>query len=270
MYKTIKVELSYGCNLRCSFCGIQSTPDLKPHFMTMETFEHVLKRVGEDPRKLTISFSLRGEPTLNPDYLEFVQRASFVAHKIIMVTNGTQLTCQKVNELFVAGLDALHIDVYNDRGERLIKDVILNGDRSLYDVALYGVKKIWTHKGLVSICDERKTRQNNTRALHNWAGANKSNQAFLETIPRSSPCAEPLKMITIRHDGTYALCCHTWNDIGTFGNVSEFSFQEHYNGLLYKQIAREIMTEYGRENVKSCQYCNVKSSFAHMFRRAVK
>lgn len=269
MYKTIKVELSYGCNLRCPFCGIQSMPkgDDWSRLMSEETIDQIAHRIAEDPKKLTVSFSLRGEPTLNPLYMYAIARLSTVAHKIFLVTNGTTLKSQDdINTMFIAGLDGLHIDVYSQKVADFVAKLESNW---LYEVAPYGAKKVWTTKRLVSICDERETRQKNTRALHNWAGANDRFQEPYEPIPRMSPCAEPLKMITIRHDGTYALCCHTWNDKTEFGSVYGKSLREHYDCDSYKRIARAVMVEGGRTARNECRLCNVKSPFAHMFKRAV-
>lgn len=270
MYKTLKVELSYGCNLRCDFCGIQSMPT--PHTewakrMKKETIDAIAKRIEEDPKKLTVSFSLRGEPTLNPLYLYAIERLRAVADKVFLVTNGTLLNdVGDVDSMFLAGLDGLHIDVYTDAVARFVKTLPQHGP--LYDVKPYGTDKVWTRKHLVSICDERETRQKNTRALHNWAGANRTYET--EPVPRMSPCAEPLKMLTIRHDGSYALCCHSWNDKVLFGNVREKSLREHYESDSYKGIARQVMVEGGRTARPECKLCNVKSPFAHMFRRAVQ
>lgn len=267
MYKTVKVELSYGCNLRCEFCGIQSEEKRAPLFMDERTINTAIEHVAEDPRNLTVSFSLRGEPTLNPLYLKAVRLAASCAHRVVMVTNGTTLTTEALDALFLAGLDALHVDVYTPQVRRFIDGLKTN---PLYDVADYGQEnKIWTGaSGAVIVCDERESRQNNTRALHNWAGANMRFCAP-EELPREAPCAEPLKMITIRYDGSYALCCHSWQDKITFGTVREYGLLAHYNNEKYLSIAKAVMRKGGRSGVLSCRLCNVKSPFAHMFKRAV-
>lgn len=268
MYKTIKVELSYGCNMRCSFCGIQSEPKLVPKLMTEETMTAIFQRIAEDRRRLTVSFSLRGEPTLNPAYLDAIQQASIVAHRVIMVTNGTLISARNVTDMFSAGLDALHIDVYNDTAAKLVE--CLPND-STFVVRRYGGKnKIWTTRiPIVVVCDERDSRQNNTRALHNWAGANKNNQRLNEEIPRQAPCAEPLKMITIRHDGSYGLCCQTWNDLLELGSVRDASPEELYYSETYQKLCTAIMQRGGRAHSYACKSCNVKSPYAFMFRRAI-
>lgn len=266
MYKFVKVELTYGCNLRCHFCGIQSQSRDRPiYYMGRDTLDVIVQRVKEDP-KVTVSFSLRGEPTLNPLYYCAVREVAKYAKKTILVSNGANLDQAAIKELFSAGLSALHIDVYNNETAKMVASLTPHN----FAIERYepGGRKVWTDKGLVSICDERKQRDKKTRALHNWAGANRMNEKEGEVIPRQSPCAEPLKMITVRHNGMYALCCHTWNDVAYFKDIRQHSFAEHYNSEDYKGTCRLLM-ENKRAALHSCKNCNVKSPFAHMFKRAV-
>jgi radical SAM protein with 4Fe4S-binding SPASM domain len=184
-----------------------------------------------------------------------------------MVTNGTQLTMGKVRELFDAGLQALHIDIYNSKAEKFVQVLSLHQE-DYPPIVNYGRYKVWTtnHKCIV-ICDERRERDHSTRALHNFAGDAKP-AYWTGNIPRQSGCAEPLKMITIRHDGTYALCCHTWQDRQTFGNVKDLSLEDMYYNKHRIEMCRQLLNG-DRYRHLSCNHCNVKSPFAHMFERAV-
>ena len=125
----VQIELVEGCNLACSFCGIQQIRDngadgptwthgknsKEYKFMTRNTLLDVLtsiKRSGWNPR---FEFAMHGEPTMHPEYCVFIQstRQYFPKASIMMTSNGGGLlsnVSNKVNELMEAGLNVLFLD----------------------------------------------------------------------------------------------------------------------------------------------------------------
>lgn len=269
MYKLIKIEATYGCNLRCKFCGIQCGEPKKPAFMSMETVERIAENLVEDRmrtgKRRVVSISLRGEPTLNPNLPLIVRTLAPHCKSLFVVSNGTIRDAQYYLDLLKLGATAIHIDIYNREAERLIDDILEVSPEKvvLYDPA--SGASVW--KGVrdkIVALDERESRDKNTRALHNWSG----DGAIAQPV-RTAPCAESLKYITIRHDGTYALCCNVWKDKVTFGNVRNRTFSEMYYSAEHTVACKTIMVAYGRLQYEPCSACSVKSPFAHMFKKAI-
>jgi len=85
--KKIYIELTNRCNLRCAFC-----PPVRREAgaMTPAQFQLVLEKLSSTPGHLY--FHLMGEPTLHPNFAEFL-RAAAAAHRTVnLTTNGTALS----------------------------------------------------------------------------------------------------------------------------------------------------------------------------------
>lgn len=268
MFKTIKIEPTYGCNLKCSFCAGTYEEKQSPMFMSIETVSVIKKQMVSErlPVKVTVSFSLRGEPTLNPNLIELISVFG-KDYRTILATNGTQLTRSYVVELFKAGLDGIHIDVYNEATLSFLKELKKDNLSGVPQVRAYSSEtSVWSGNNGIVVCDERKTRDKGTRKLHNWGGA--LPKELWQVPVKNAVCAEPLKNITIRYDGTYALCCQTWHDKITFGNVREAPILSHYVSQNYRKVISTLLLE-GRYNVDACKDCNVFSMYAHTFIKQV-
>ena len=87
----LETYLSYGCNLRCSFCG-----NMSPLSCGIESKETLLQSIEAWGQRFRPGcFALGGgEPLLHPDFMEIVAAAcrSFPDSVIAVLTNGTLLT----------------------------------------------------------------------------------------------------------------------------------------------------------------------------------
>lgn len=84
IYPTLYLDLTYKCNLQCRFCynPQRDLPD-----MDLKYFEEVCRRL---PRPVLFRF-LGGEPTLHPNFFDFLKIANKYRHTPSFVTNGTML-----------------------------------------------------------------------------------------------------------------------------------------------------------------------------------
>ena len=100
----LQIELTEGCNLACSFCGIQSirtngasgpenihgkasSPYKFLSVKTMQTITDQLKKAQWSPR---IEFAMHGEPTMHPFYHEVIAhfRKELPRASLMMTSNG--------------------------------------------------------------------------------------------------------------------------------------------------------------------------------------
>src|SRR4030066_89778 len=98
----IQIELTEGCNLMCSFCGVhgirQSAGMYK--FMTIDIAIKIVSLLqsshGWNPR---IEFAMHGEPTLNPNFVEIIKLFNTLNMPLMLCTNGAGLLIDTQNKI---------------------------------------------------------------------------------------------------------------------------------------------------------------------------
>lgn len=109
------------CNFRCNYCGyslgyekMKEKYNFNPEFMTMDTFEEIVKQIKKFPRKLKLlSLTGQGEPLLNKNLPKMVKMAkeADIAERIEIITNASLLTKEMADGLIEGGLDTLRISM---------------------------------------------------------------------------------------------------------------------------------------------------------------
>lgn len=100
-FENIYVDLTYKCNMQCPLCY---NPQRDLPSMTIEYFEEVCARL---PSRVTFRF-LGGEPTLHPQFFEFLKIANKYRHVPSFVSNGIMLN----DKSFVGELSRLKFPFY--------------------------------------------------------------------------------------------------------------------------------------------------------------
>jgi molybdenum cofactor biosynthesis enzyme MoaA len=80
-FVSLGVDLTYRCNMSCTYCynPLRSLAD-----MELSYFEEVCRRL---PRRVHFKF-LGGEPTLHPEFMEFIRAARRHTHHVTVLSNG--------------------------------------------------------------------------------------------------------------------------------------------------------------------------------------
>lgn len=91
-YMSIAVDLTYACNMACTFCY---NPDRTIPEMDLDYFKQVCERLPD--RKVLWKF-LGGEPTLHPDFLEFIKTAYGRGDHVYFSSNGIKYTDNRFME----------------------------------------------------------------------------------------------------------------------------------------------------------------------------
>ena len=237
------MELTEGCNLACSFCGIQQIRDngadgpswthgknsKEYKFMTKETLYSIINTVKNSNWNPRFEFAMHGEPTMHPEYKEFIHivRTSLPKASIMMTSNGGGLLGDvntKVNELMEAGLNILFLDNY----ERIrIVDKIKQKYNGTYQVIEYPQnpegnphKRKKPHEKIIVVGADLTIATSGTHAqVSNHAGS-----AFpLNHNQQGKRCAKPFRELSVRWDGNVAVCCNDWTGIYKCGNVNDYA-----------------------------------------------
>ena len=202
IYSTLRiVEISVvdSCNRTCSFCPHD---DINYTFRygraDLKLFETISNQLIERDYTGYIAICGYGEPTMYKQLIEAVSILRKTKAKIDLITNGELLTKQKVNELFLAGLDILTISLYEEQYIEHTNKLVEGLHESQYLIRNRYLNQI-------SVVNRREI-------LHNHGD-----------IERTSECWLPSYKMLINHDGNVLLCCNDWTRTNTYGNVYQQS-----------------------------------------------
>lgn len=114
---TVLVEPTNICNLKCIMCEAKCTVEAginEAEYLLPEQFEIILNKL--DGHITNVVFQGDCEPTLSPYLEELVKCAKKHTEQIAIVTNGTALTQERIENLIEAGVTwfALSIDDYRE------------------------------------------------------------------------------------------------------------------------------------------------------------
>lgn len=108
----VDLELSAACNMQCPMCYTiteEFKSQVKKLLMERELWQKIVRECARG-NVFSLRLSLRGEPTLHPDFVEAVRYAKDLGIKeVSTLTNGLRLTPEMFGELVAAGLDWLTI-----------------------------------------------------------------------------------------------------------------------------------------------------------------
>lgn len=280
----VTIELTEGCNLRCSFCavaGIQEKQGKGYRFMEPATITSIAEQVRELGWNCRIGYAMRGEPTMHPDYVGMIQRVTDVlpkAHQTMLTNAGGLLRkpgpVDNVTGLFNAGLAVLGLDNYE--GVKLVPRVLealsergplrnsvkhrLGFTYYRYPEDLAGnphQRRPRGTKTLVCIRDIAAQDADKKIGTHgkifNYAGVGAPKNDKM----RGKKCHHPFRQIAIRVDGSVAICCNDWRGEYVCGNVLTEGIEKIWQGPAFG-AAREMLY-HGKREMGPCVGCDHRS-----------
>ncbi len=135
----LQIRCTTVCNMRCDFCST-SANDSKKHptnFIVdipylLEEVERIAEFKGDN---LIIFLDSVGEPTSHPQFVDLVKGLKKIKQvkEIIVITNGTLLTKERIDALEKAGLDRINMSFHAMNPELAKK---------LFGMESYDVKKV--------------------------------------------------------------------------------------------------------------------------------
>jgi radical SAM protein with 4Fe4S-binding SPASM domain len=261
----LQVELTEGCSLRCSFCGVNGirgkANDLK--FMSVGMagrIVYLLKHDGWLPR---IEFAMHGEPSLSPNMAEilgiFRRRLPRRAH-LMMISNGQGFVKDPTSSIDSAleYLNVLALDWYeNVQTVPRILERYRGRHTPLYypqnpDGNPHRRRKPGGHD-LVVVQDIAVASKGTHATLNNHAGcgAPKNDSAA------GKRCAKPFREMSIRWDGNVAICCNDWTGAYKCGNVLDSTLEEIWNGPALAAARKKLYR--GQRTFGPCRGCDALS-----------
>jgi len=136
----LQVRCTSFCNMNCSFCSTAAGPYSKEHKTNyivdidylIEEVERVAKIKGD---KLIIFLDSVGEPTSHPDFVKLVEKLKKIKEvsEVIVITNGTLLTKEKIGALENAGLTRINLSLHSLDDKK---------SKGLFGMVNYNIKRI--------------------------------------------------------------------------------------------------------------------------------
>lgn len=267
---SLQIELCEGCNLACSFCGINGIRD-KPgkvyKTMTEETLVSLMTQVRELGWNPRCEFAMHGEPTMHPDYARMIEIA-YTIHprlQLMMTTNGGGLirgegAYSNITKLFHNGLDILALDDYD--GVKIIGKIRPHLEEICHDLAIDlfeyprdpgGNPHRRVSGPFITVIEDISRSGSGTHShLSNHSGS----AAPLSFEQAGKRCHRPFRELSVRWDGNVALCCDDWTGKYHCGNIRDGLLKVWHSKEF--DAARRMLVQ-GRREFAPCYGCTAKS-----------
>jgi MoaA/NifB/PqqE/SkfB family radical SAM enzyme len=141
--RTVSLEVTHGCNLRCAFCESHGPTIEKPitarrvyaggrRTMDLATVTRLARDLRREGTTL-IELSGKGEPTTHPQFVQFVNAIKDAGLECALVTNGTTAPPDLVATMIARGFDRLTVSLNAGSPEVYAR---VNGRDELWDRAV--------------------------------------------------------------------------------------------------------------------------------------
>jgi len=269
----IQCEMVEGCNLYCTFCGLQGIRTLKEKnfkFMSVETMGSLSQQIADLGWNPRIEWAMHGENTLHPNYVELVytMRKHNPKLSLMMTSNGGGLLrnpgpVKNIEALFDAGLNILALDDYkNVQIVPRIREAIF-AEGGLKNIEFYdypaqreGNPHIRAKPGkrMVVVIEDISTAGKGTHSLiNNHAGAGSP----LNNNAAGKRCAKPFRELSVRWDGSVAICCNDWRGKHKCGNIVTDGLYNVWQSDAFG--AARVKLYHGQRDFGACNGCDALS-----------
>lgn len=268
----VQIELVEGCQLRCNFCGLNGIRGKENDFKFMSlglACDLAYKIKQEWGKSLPrIEFAMHGEPSFHPELVEaicgFRQILGKKAH-LMMTSNGggflrdpIRLVDGVLEDLNVLALDWYEgvkivpklMEAYRAQGSHIPsyypQDPMANPHRR---------RKPDEHD-LVIVQDIEMATMGTHSVINNHAGCG-APKVDVDHPSQFKRCAKPFREMSIRWDGSVAICCNDWRGEFKCGSVASMALEEVWNGEAM-QAARKYLY-HGQRTIGPCKGCDALS-----------
>jgi len=270
---SIQLELTEGCNRRCSFCGIHSLyrekGDVKYRFMTKDIARKIARNLNDWLGKIRLEFALQGEPLLNPNANEIFQifRDEFPKCQIMTTSNvdplrkGAGFDKGKILALFKSGVNILVADYYGEKWDMSYANFVKNLQNDFVKVLDFYEDKppVWKYVSPTAsyiVAIDNTEQRNFFRDMNNQAGNTNPDLIQIKNdMPQMKKCHLPFREMSIKFDGTVMMCCMDWQRESIMGNFPDVTFEEIWNGDQFNKV-RKLLYMKRRDLLSPCDRCN--------------
>jgi len=243
----IEISESGICNRKCSFCP-RSAPNFydKKEFISNSLHEKLCIELKELNYMGTIRYSGFVEPLLDKNIFKLISsvREYLPKSNIELVTNGDPLNLNRLNKLFVSGLNRILISAYDSKEdakklEDLCKKANLTTEQYIVRHRYYS------------------ENQDFGITLSNRAGLMENAEYKIDSLkePLKKPCYIPSYTFFLDYQGDVLMCPHDWGKKLMLGNLIKDKFLDIW--FSKKSINVRKLLNSSNRNFSPCNVCDV-------------
>jgi radical SAM protein with 4Fe4S-binding SPASM domain len=242
-----EISVTGLCNRKCPFCP-RANPEVYPNvneYIAPRLHTKMMSELGELQYKGLIVYSGYSEPLLHKELDRLVGEARRLcpASRLEIYTNGDFLNADLLRRLFEAGVNSVHVSLYD-------------GPHQIEHFSKMRVEARVTDRQFV-LRERYLLDQGAGMHLSNRAGMIDFEQMNVRPLkqPLSRQCYLPFYMMMIDHTGEVFLCSHDWVKKYVVGDLNRQTIVEVWNGPRLREVRKSLAV--GDRRFGPCAKCDV-------------
>jgi radical SAM protein with 4Fe4S-binding SPASM domain len=233
--EAVEIEINSACNMACSYCPNSVEQRKEKGQMSVETYTLIMDQLVELNFQGRISYDFYNEPMLCTNLELFVEMTNtkLPKSKIIIYTNGTKLTEEKLKELVSLGVCEFVVTEHESeqRGHDFFTSVYKNMDPKFKPYVLF--------------------QKHSEIQLFNRGGV----LPHLGAAEVLLPCQIPANIMTITVKGNVLPCFEDFHQNHEMGNVHDTHLRDIWAGEKFEQFRKDLARGL-RHKYEACKGCN--------------
>lgn len=238
------------CNRSCSFCPNAHGARKTGNMMLPQVFHTLLRQLEEIEYKGRLSPYLMNEPLMDRRIFDIIRvaRDVFDDNTLYLSTNGDMLRGYTLELLQAAGLDLLHINLYDDKTRRKRRREYF--EREIHSIP--GVEQRQDNTPMRTETLQVYIKDVGESSPEHW---NRGGNVQVKARHRKKRCQLPFTQMYINYLGQAVLCCSDYYFEVVMGNIMTEHIAdiwmneryEHYHHHLWKGETQDLTL---------CKTCN--------------
>jgi len=276
----VRIETSTHCNAGCVFCP-WPTDDFtrKKEIMSVDDYKFYVDKIRQElPDQITeTTISGFGEAFTDPTLLEKIRYAKSTGIGVHVLTNGSYLTEEIIDELYEIGILSLRVSIHTTNEESYKKVMNYRSNRFTLDKVMksmnYAIENKPKETEIVIppiIVEENRNDVDKLIddfgdkvsleiwAPHNWV--DKKDYRSKDTPLMHDSCGRPFSgPIQVQVDGDIIMCCFDFNNEMVLGNFKDQTLEEIYSleeDNLFSEIHKHHSAGTCGESNLACNNCD--------------
>ena len=267
----VQIEPSSICNFRCIMCyqKDRSFSDKENNFMGFMKYDLFKKIIDEISGKVeAITFASRGEPTLNKQFIKFLEycKDKFVAIKIN--TNLSTLNNDLARSFFENNVQTIVISA-DDADKESYEKIRIKGkfEKLISNINLLNnIKKDYPNsKTIIRVSGVKINQKQDIQKMKKIYGKFTDSVAFVNYLPWESSyeneenkikeaCSDLWKRMFVWYDGKMNPCDYDYKSILSKANYNEINIKNYWNSDHYNSIRNKHFNS-ERDKIIPCNTC---------------
>lgn len=269
------IEPTNFCNFSCPICPNRKYAREDKGYMSWELFIKIIEDIREYANVIQLYWM--GEPLLHKQIFQMIDYCKENTHaKVMMSTNGSLLSRSVTDRLLATKIDEIIISMDAYDSQEIYSKIRTGGNLSKLNENVEYLLKVnrdanivlqfidmYINKGEKESFVNKWSRYNcivNVQCIYSWANQFPSlNLTSDNTSPvkykKRVPCEDLWKKVSIRWDGTLALCCFDWSSKVEIGNINSTPLLELWNSSQISKL-REYHLAGNYVKIPICAECD--------------